>query len=805
MLSKELSFEQFKDEVLKDYYIAWLSRNMSLIARKEVLSGKAKFGIFGDGKELPQIAMAKNFKPGDWRSGYYRDQTFLLAAGMTTPRNFFALLYGDTRVEYNPDNGGRSFNNHFGTRLIDEQGEWKELKSMKCTSSDISPTAGQMPRLVGLALASKLYRNNPLLSDTPFSNGGNEVAFGTIGDASTSEGHFFETINAAAVLQIPMAVSVWDDGYGISVPKSVQTAKESISKAMKGFEKGNRDKTGILIYNAKGWDYPGLCQMYETGVAECREKHIPVLFHVDELTQPAGHSTSGSHERYKSEERLAWEQEYDGLNQMKKWLIDSSLASAEELESVEVKARDDARQAQKEAYQVFIQALISERDELVTLVRDKGCHCGDVNQAAVDKLINDLMATYALGRKEIMSTARKVLRNYCSACEKSDGLKMRLQKWVQKYAHDGFERYSAYLYSESPKSALNVAVVPPVYSSGSPMVPAREIIRDNFDKILETYPQTVIFGEDVGHLGGVNQTLEGMQSKYGEWRVRDTGIREATIVGKAIGLALRGLRPIAEIQYFDYILYGLQTLSDDLATTRYRTKNGQKAPVIISTRGHRLEGIWHSGSPLSMIINSIRGIYVCVPRDMTRAAGFYNTLLKGDDPGLVIESLNGYRLREQRPDNIGEYTIPLGVPEVMIQGSDVTLVTYGSNVRIAQEATLQLSENGISVELIDVQTLLPFDIHGVIVESIKKTNRVVFFDEDVPGGATAFMMQKVLEEQNGFRYLDSAPRTVTGREHRPAYGTDGDYFSNPSAEDLYEAIYDLMEETNPGKYPPIYE
>ena len=804
MHSKELSFDQFKEEVLKDYYVGWLSRNMSLIARKEVLGGKAKFGIFGDGKELPQIAMAKNFKPGDWRSGYYRDQTFLLAAGMTTPRIFFAQLYGETRVELNPDNGGRSFNNHFGTRLIDEHGQWKELKSMKCTSSDISPTAGQMPRLVGLAMASKLYRNNPQLADTPFSNGGNEVAFGTIGDASTSEGHFFETLNAAAVLQIPMAVSVWDDGYGISVPKSVQTAKESISKAMKGFEKGAREKSGILIYTAKGWDYPGLCQMYEKGVAECRASHTPVLFHVEELTQPAGHSTSGSHERYKTAERLAWEQEYDGLNQMKKWLLDSLLASEEELAAIEVKARDDARVAQKEAYQAFMQPLVAERDELVALVREKSCHCADVNQQAIDQLLQDLMSVYTLGRKEIMSTARKVLRNYCSACVKTDGLKKRLQQWVHQYAAKAHEDYSAHLYSESPQSALKVPGVPPVYDAEAPLVPAREIIRDNFDKVLGKYPQTVVFGEDVGFLGGVNQTLEGMQQKYGEWRVRDTGIREATIMGKAIGMALRGLRPIAEIQYFDYLLYGLQTLSDDLATTRYRTKNGQKAPVIISTRGHRLEGIWHSGSPLSMIINSIRGIYVCVPRDMTRAAGFYNTLLKGDDPGLVIEPLNGYRIREPRPANIGEYTIPLGVPEILTEGTDVTLVTYGSNVRIAQEAVTQLAEIGISVELIDVQTLLPFDIHGVIGHSIQKTSRVVFFDEDVPGAATAFMMQKVLEEQKGFRFLDSAPRTVTGREHRPAYGTDGDYFSNPSAEDIYEAIYDLMEETNPGKYPAIY-
>lgn len=805
MQSKELSFDEFKKEVLNDFYIGWLSRNMSLIARKEVLSGKAKFGIFGDGKELPQLAMAKQFKDGDWRSGYYRDQTFLLAAGMVTPHIFFAQLYGETRTDLNPDNGGRSFNNHFGTRTIDDNGKWKELKNIKCTSSDISPTAGQMPRLVGLAMASKVYKNNKLLKDSPFSNNGNEVAFGTIGDASTSEGHFFETINAAAVMQIPMAISVWDDGYGISVPKSMQTAKESISKAMKGFEKGPRDKNGILIFNIKGWDYPGLCQAYEKGIKECRENHIPVLFHVEELTQPAGHSTSGSHERYKSAERLAWEAEYDGLAQMKKWLLESNLGTAEELQAIENKARADARKAQHETYQQFHQALVAERDELIALINSRSCTC---NSAESDKviyaLINDLLSTYSLGRKEIMSTARKVLRNICSSCSKSGGLKDKLREWVRHYSKAQWENYSAYLYSESDEAAAKVPAIPPIYDEKPAMVPAREIIRDNFDKILEKYPQTVIFGEDAGFLGGVNQTLEGMQAKYGEWRVRDTGIREATIVGKAIGMALRGLRPIAEIQYFDYILYGLQTLSDDLATTRYRTKNGQKAPVIISTRGHRLEGIWHSGSPLSMIINSIRGIYVCVPRDMTRAAGLYNTLLKGDDPGLVIEPLNGYRLREPRPTNIGEFTIPLGVPEILVKGEDITLVTYGSNVRIALEATESLHDNGISVELIDVQTLLPFDIHGIITESIKKTSRVVFFDEDVPGGATAFMMQKVVEKQGAYQYLDAPPRTVTARDHRPAYGTDGDYFSNPSAEDLYEAIYEIMGENNPKKFPPIY-
>jgi len=801
----ELSFSDFKKEVLKDYRIAQMSRNMSLLARKEVLGGKAKFGIFGDGKEIPQIALAKQFKEGDWRSGYYRDQTFMLAAEMITPKQFFAQLYGETRTELNPDNGGRSFNNHFGTRLIDDAGNWKQLASMKCTSSDISPTAGQMPRLVGLAMASKLYRNNPELKQyDQFSNNGNEVAFGTIGDASTSEGHFFETLNAASVLQIPMAVSVWDDGYGISVPKKFQTAKESISKALKGFEKNGKDTTGMLIYNAKGWDYAGLCQMYEKGIALCRQHHVPVLFHVEELTQPVGHSTSGSHERYKSSERLEWEKEYDGIAQMRRWLVESNLVAAEELDQIEEEAVLEVRTAQKEAYQEFMDVFKQERKELLAIITTKACVCNEIKQQKIDEVVKQLQSTLTLNRKEILSAARKLLRHYCSACEKPGSIKDALKQWVKKYFEEGWENYSSNLYSESAQSARNVTPVYPEFAEDAPSVPGREILHDNFDYIFSHNPLVVTFGEDTGQLGGVNQTMEGMQEKYGEWRVRDTGIRETTILGKGIGMALRGLRPIAEIQYFDYLLYALQTMSDDLATTRYRTKNGQKAPVIVRTRGHRLEGIWHSGSPLSMVINSIRGVYVCVPRDMTRAAGFYNTLLEGDDPALVIEPLNGYRLREKQPSNIGEYRLPLGVPELITEGTDVTLVTYGSCVRIAQDAVNQLKEIGVSVELIDVQTLLPFDVNGVILESVKKTSRVVFFDEDVPGGATAFMMQKVVEEQKGFYHLDAAPRTVTAKDHRPAYGTDGDYFSNPNAEDVYEAIYAMMAEFDPKRFPSIY-
>ncbi len=803
--NNELSYNEFKEEVQKDYKLACVSRQMSLLARKDVLGGKAKFGVFGDGKEIPQIAYAKQFKNGDWRSGYYRDQTFLLAAGMITPKTFFASLYGETRTELNPDNAGRSFNNHFGTRIIDEQGNWKDLANMKCTASDISPTAGQMPRLVGLALASKLYRNNPeLQAQTQFSNLGNEVAFGTIGDGSTSEGHFFETMNAAGVLQIPMAVSVWDDGYAISTPKKFQTIKESISKILKGFEKGSKDKNGILIYTCKGWDYPGLCQMYEEGIALCRKQHVPVLFHVEELTQPIGHSTSGSHERYKNTERLDWEKKYDCLTQMRSWMIESNLASENEVLNIENEALNQAKEAQKEAYSEYINQLKKERDELLAIVNQRHCQCTTTNSKDLRLLVDELNTVLVLNRKEILSTGRKILRFYCTTCPSPNNIRAELQAWIKKYQQENWDNYSAWLYSEGDEAAIKVKGVAPAYNSEAESVPGREILRDNFDKIFANNPLVVAFGEDAGFLGGVNQTLEGLQAKYGDLRVSDTGIREATIIGKGIGLALRGLRPIAEIQYFDYILFALQTLSDDLATTRYRTKNGQKAPVIISTRGHRLEGIWHSGSPLGMVINAIRGIYVCVPRDMTRAAGFYNTLLAGDDPALVIEPLNGYRIREKRPTNMGEFRIALGIPEVLHTGTDVTLVTYGSCVRIAQEAITQLAQVGISVELIDVQTLLPFDINHLIVESVKKTNRVVFFDEDVPGGATAFMMSEVVEKQGAFNFLDTMPRTVTAKEHRPAYGTDGDYFSNPNSEDVYEAIYEMMNEAYPQKFPPIY-
>ncbi|MCW3805000.1 alpha-ketoacid dehydrogenase subunit alpha/beta [Plebeiibacterium marinum] len=800
-----ISFDEFKKEVLRDYRIGQVSRNLSLIGRKEVLGGKAKFGIFGDGKEVAQLAMAKQFKEGDWRSGYYRDQTFMLASGMLTPQQFFASLYGETNTDLNPDNGGRSFNNHFGTRTITETGEWKDIANIKCTSADISPTAGQMPRLVGLAYASRLYRNNPALSDkTKFSNKGNEVAFGTIGDASTSEGHFFETINAAAVHQIPMVVSVWDDGYGISVPKKIQTVKESISNALKGFEKGAKEKTGIEIYKLKGWDYAGICQAYEEGVKKSRKEHVPVLFHIEELTQPIGHSTSGSHERYKSEERLQWEKEFDCLKKMREWIIERNLANDGELNAIEQEALVEARMAQKTAWEQFNAPLKTERDSLIKLIEQKTCICAGSNNNKINDLINDLKSAYTLNRKEILSTARKILRHICSSCAKPDSLKSVLQKWIAEYREVTHVMYNDRLYAEDEYAITKIPVIPPHYPANVEKVPGREILRDNFDQLFEKIPELVSFGEDTGVLGGVNQSMEGLQQKHGIHRIWDEGIREATIIGTGLGLALRGLRPIAEIQYFDYLLYGLQTLSDDVATLRYRTKGGQKAPLIVRTRGHRLEGIWHSGSPTSMVINSIRGMHVCVPRDMTRAAGMYNTLLRADDPALVIEPLNGYRIREPRPENIGEFNIPLGIPEVLHVGHDVTLVTYGSCVRIAQEAVTQLNDIGVSVELIDIQTLLPFDLYGVILESVKKTSRIVFFDEDVPGGTTAYMMQQVIEKQGGYKHLDSTPRTVTAKDHRPAFGTDGDYFSNPNAEDVYETIYDLMSESNPERFPEIY-
>ncbi len=791
------------EEVLNDYRIALESRHASLLGRREVLTGKAKFGIFGDGKEIPQLALAKVFKEGDWRSGYYRDQTLMLATGQVKLEELFSQLYGDTDLMANPANGGRLMNNHFASRSLDENGQWKDLTKQKNSSADSSPTASQMIRILGLAQASVLFRNNKQLKDfSQFSNNGNEVAFGTIGDASTSEGHFFEAINAAGVLQIPMAISVWDDGWGISVPNEKQTTKSNISEILKGFEK-EEGTNGFYIYRADAWDYAALIKVYREGIEKCRTEHVPVLFHIMGCTQPQGHSTSGSHERYKSPEQLEDEKERDGIRHLGLWIAKMGIATKEQLKEIETKAEARTKEARNNAWHHFHQPMIDKRNELLNLANMTDCNCAKT--AKIERIKVDLSRIGEPIRKDIVSSARKILRLICDSCSNpSNSLKTNVTNWLIAEEQRGYNDYSSHLYSENDDSALKVEGVEPMYASNAPMVTGREILKENFDKILEINPLVVAFGEDVGKIGGVNQTWEGLQEKYGVLRVEDTGIREATIIGQAIGLALRGLRPIAEIQYFDYLLYALQAVSDDLATTRYRTRNGQKAPVIISTRGHRLEGIWHAGSPLSMVINSIRGVYVAVPRNMTQAAGFYNTFLASGEPALIIEPLNGYRLREKRPSNPGMYRIKPGEPEIIRQGKDVTLVTYGSCVRIAMDGVSQLEDFGIDVELIDVQTLLPFDLHHTIAKSIQKTNKVLFFDEDVPGGATSYMMQQVIEGQKAFRYLDAEPKTLTAKEHRAAYTTDGDYFSNPNAEDVFETVYQMMHEYNPAKFPKIF-
>lgn len=790
-----------KEEVLADFKLANLSRNLSVIGRREVLTGKAKFGIFGDGKEIVQLAMAKQFKDGDWRSGYYRDQTWMMAMGLYDALEFFHQLYGNTDREINPGNSGRVFNNHFSVPNINPDGSWRDLTKQKNSSADISPTAGQMPRLLGLAYASKLFRQNPDLHQfTSLTRKGNEVAFGSIGDAATSEGHFWETINAAGVLQVPMAVSVYDDGYGISVPKKYQTTKESISDILKGFE-SEEGKPGIRIFKGKGWDYAGLIKLYEKGIEICRREHVPVVFHIDEVTQNQGHSTSGSHERYKSDERMQWEMEWDPIKKMREWIIAESIASPEELDKLAAEADEDAKAARKKGWEMFQNPIKVERDALVKIISERKCRCTeDPKEESVENFTEDLKRVAAPIRKDNFVTARKILRNVCTNCERPDSLKDELQGWLKRNWDDAHNSYDTFLYNETPTSVLNVKPVAPVYSPESPEVPGRQILRDNYDRLFTKYPLLLTFGEDTGQIGGVNQSLEGLQKKFGELRITDTGIREATILGQGIGLSLRGMRPIAEIQYLDYLMYALQLLSDDLATTHYRTAGAMVAPLIISTRGHRLEGIWHSGSPMSMLINSVRGVYVCSPRDMTRAAGFYNTLLEGDDPAIVIEPLNGYRLKEKLPDNLGEFRLQLGIPEILNEGTDITIVTYGSTVKVAAEAVKQLARHDISVELIDVQTLVPFDRNRMILDSIKKTNRILFLDEDVPGGTTAYMMQEVLEKQGAWNYLDSPPKTLTGKEHRPAYTTDGDYFSKPSAEDIYDAVYDIMKEAAPEKY-----
>lgn len=799
-VKKDLSFDEFKTIVLNDFRLVNESRQASLIGRKEVLTGKAKFGIFGDGKELAQVAMSKVFRNGDFRSGYYRDQTFMFAADLLSVQEFFAQLYAHPDVTADPSSAGRCMNSHYATRMLNQDGSWKNLTEIKNSSADISPTAGQMPRLLGLALASKLYRTSPELSAkmTGFTSDGNEVAFGTIGDASTSEGLFFETINAAGVLQVPMAISVWDDGYGISVPAKYQTTKQSISEVLRGFER-TEDKPGYVILTAKAWDYVSLIETYEKGIAICRNEHIPVLFHIQEVTQPQGHSTSGSHERYKSKERLAWEEEYDCIHKFREWILNSAIATSDELDLIEKDAKKAANDAKKAAWDHHINAIKSELQQAAALI--DALAVSSPNRTFIELTSSQLRGIAEPERKDISIAVKKALR---FVREEDHSERDRLIQWLRNFDRLNQERYDSHQYSESKWSVRNIQPVAPRYDGNALQMDGREVLQAHWDLQLSKRPELVIFGEDVGNIGGVNQTYAGLQAKYGENRVFDTGIREATIIGQGIGLALRGMRPIAEIQYLDYLAYAIQVMTDDLACLHYRTKGGQKAPLIISTRGHRLEGVWHSGSPLQFILGALRGMYILVPRNMTQAAGFYNTLLESDEPALVIEPLNGYRIKERIPSNLEDFRIVPGYAEVLQEGTDVTLVTYGSCIRIAEDAIRMLTETGISVELIDVQSLLPFDLDHTITKSLAKTNRVLFLDEDVPGGATAYMLQQVLEIQGGFRHLDAEPRTLSAKEHRPAYGSDGDYYSKPSAEDVFDIIYEMMHQTSPMQYPSIY-
>lgn len=786
-------------EILADFRLAVESREASLLGRKEVFMGKAKFGIFGDGKEIAQIAMAKVFRKGDFRAGYYRDQTFAFAVGDMTVQQYFAQLYAHTDVNADPASAGRQMNGHFATRMLDEKGMLKNLTEQCNVTADISPTAGQMPRLLGLAYASKLFRENPLLKPySNLSNNGNEVAFGTIGNASTSEGLFLEAINAAGVLQIPMLISIWDDGYGISVPQEYHTTKSSISKALSGFQRTATEK-GFEILTVTGWDYVALVEGYEKAEKICREEHVPVMVHVEDMTQPQGHSTSGSHERYKSAERLAWEAEHDCIRKMRQWITDEVLVLPEEVESLEREARQSVRNAKERAWKSFMDDVRKDQ-RIVSGLLERAAR-ENIKRPIMLQIKQDLTRTINPVRQDTVKAARKALRNMI---DEPSAVREELIKWLKDADLENYDRYSSHLHSQSEASALKVPRVHPVYTDVSQLVDGREVLRACFDAALERDPTIFAIGEDVGKIGDVNQGFAGLQKKHGELRVTDTGIREPTIIGQGIGAAIRGLRPIAEIQYLDYLVYALQTLTDDLACLHYRTKGGQKAPVIIRTRGHRLEGIWHAGSPMGMILNSLRGIYVLVPRNMTQAAGLYNTMFESDDTALMIECLNGYRLKERLPDNIGQFTVPLGVPETIREGEDVTIVTYGAMCRVVMEAADELAIAGISCEVIDVQTLLPFDLHHVIVGSVRKTNRVVFADEDVPGGASAFMMHKVLEEQNGFQYLDSAPLTITAKEHRPAYASDGDYFSKPNPDEVFEKIYALMSESDPRRYPSLY-
>ena len=803
--TQQISFQDFKNSVISDYRLGRISREMSYLGRREVLTGKAKFGIFGDGKELPQLAMAKVFRNGDFRSGYYRDQTFALAVDAVSIESFFAQLYADTSVDRDPASAGRQMNGHYATRSLNADGSWKNLMEQKNISSDISPTAGQMPRLLGLALASKVYKSIKFDGSEKFSNGGNEVAFGTIGDASTAEGHFWETLNAACALQVPMIVSIWDDGYGISVPTQNQRAKADISEMLSGFKRNEGENQGCEIIKVKAWDYPALMEAYAKAEHFARQESVPVVIHVTEVTQPQGHSTSGSHERYKSDDRLSWESEFDGLIKFREWILDYNididgneefLATSEDLDLIDAEAKKLVKEGQKRAWEAYQKTISDLALEVLPLVEALAKTNSEINN-----LIENFHKIISKSKRDIFHLVRKtLLMTRDSHSPEKAALTSKYQdiKIVEK------DNYSSHLYSQSEWKATNIKEVKPVFSEASKEVDGRVVVRNNFDKIFEKYPQALVFGEDAGNIGDVNQGLEGLQEKYGDVRIADTGIREATILGQGIGMAMRGLKPIAEIQYLDYILYCLQGMSDDLATVQYRTKGGQKAPVIIRTRGHRLEGIWHSGSPMAGILNLSKGINILVPRNLTKAAGFYNTMLQSDEPAVIVECLNGYRLKEKQPDNLGEFTVPVGKIEITKEGSDVTLVTYGSTWRIVSEAANELEKLGISSEVIDIQSLIPFDLSSEIAQSIKKTNRLVVIDEDVEGGTSAFILQQVLEKQKAFRYLDSDPLTISAENHRPAYASDGDYFSKPSADDIVEKVYQLFFELNPEKYPPIY-
>lgn len=783
-LQEKLSFDRFRNEVLNDYKIACESRETSLLGRKEVLTGKAKFGIFGDGKEIAQIAMSKFFRPGDFRAGYYRDQTFMFASNLATIEQFFSQLYADPDVTHEPFSAGRQMNAHFATSMVDENGKWLNLSELKNVSSDIAPTAGQMPRALGLAFASKIFRNIPDLHQLKhLSNNGNEICFCTIGDASTSEGHFWETINAAGVLQIPLAVFVWDNGYGISVPKEYQTTKGSISEVLKGFKK-EEQSNGIEIYTLKGWDYAGMCEVLEPAIQKIRDTHTPAIFHIEEITQPQGHSTSGSHERYKSADRLIWEKEWDGLKQMKQWIIANALADENELSVIEENAIAFVRESKQKAWEKYINPIKKLVENTIGQFKQL-----ETFYPVVKKIADDLVALREPMRRDVMKAVASVL-HIAADHSAAD----QLQKYYSKLKAEYAQTYNTFLYNEGPASALKVSAIEAYYTEDATNVNGYEVLNQYFDQLFATNKTVIAFGEDLGQIGDVNQGFSGLQEKYGNQRIFDTGIRELTIIGQGIGMALRGLRPIAEIQYLDYLLYALQPLSDDVATTHFRTAGQQSCPLIVRTRGHRLEGIWHSGSPMGMIIHALRGIYVCVPRNMVQAVGMYNTLLQSNDPGLVIECLNGYRLKEKLPSNLLAYSIPLGIPEVITKGEDVTIVTYGSTLRIVLEAVAILGNAGIHCEVIDVQTLLPFDIHHQIVKSLQKTNRIAFIDEDVPGGAAAYMFNKVMEEQGGYKYLDVSPRTITAKAHRPPYGSDGDYFSKPNTEEIVEQITAMMKE-----------